>query len=640
MLPHSATGQNRKTAWTNQAAHLNAVKDVANAHMSGQLGRAPKPSAPMRLPDLIQIKNISGSDLGFGAILQLKDYALDPSMDYLQNHVWFEADVPDDPDGDFVTLWQPIKDGAIGWACVHQALVAAQYDSEDGEPMAKEKWGVKPGETVLRKDYPGFKIHSVVDYGSEKIVWAIRLPIVEEERITFRNDDSTEFPQYGIAQVVSIDYSDDREVYVVKRPAGPPHTSDLAPILFVWNANGAVAAEEEGKGLVVSRAKHKVLTLKWEGDLAPDINWMLSPRQGYWTAWSFGKPYFRVLGDVDESAKTLSAEVVAESEAYARSTTSITPTPGMVFGLGGVTSASQVDDFPVVGGATVAATSHRGGALFVSRDDTGVGQFVKNFVGELGKLKPVHAEAFGPSSGSYAGYQFGVDPRNGGERKAMVYMPGYNAMSNVADGKVWLMEDQISIGIAVAKGTVSTHFGSSLTGYWSVRCWAGPGTTSAYPVTDPYYDGTDSNRPDIEITVYLPKRQSQFPNIREGDLVHYCWMPLNGGNRYALCLHPAYDDPIGTIKMWNSGSGIPAGWQICDGTNGTVDLRQKFIRGRDPSEGSPPTGAATHSHTDHSTATLNYQAGATGQTIVTTANHSTESNIPPYVTVTFIQRVD
>jgi microcystin-dependent protein len=34
--------------------------------------------------------------------------------------------------------------------------------------------------------------------------------------------------------------------------------------------------------------------------------------------------------------------------------------------------------------------------------------------------------------------------------------------------------------------------------------------------------------------------------------------------------------PSGIIMAW-SGSGIPSGWSFCDGTNGTPDLRSKFI---------------------------------------------------------------
>jgi len=41
--------------------------------------------------------------------------------------------------------------------------------------------------------------------------------------------------------------------------------------------------------------------------------------------------------------------------------------------------------------------------------------------------------------------------------------------------------------------------------------------------------------------------------------------------------------PSGTIVMWN-GTTIPNGWVLCDGTNGTPDLRGMFIVGYDPTD--------------------------------------------------------
>ncbi len=39
-------------------------------------------------------------------------------------------------------------------------------------------------------------------------------------------------------------------------------------------------------------------------------------------------------------------------------------------------------------------------------------------------------------------------------------------------------------------------------------------------------------------------------------------------------------EPIGTIKIFAGAfSAIPTGWQLCDGTNGTFDLRDKFVIG-------------------------------------------------------------
>ncbi len=41
--------------------------------------------------------------------------------------------------------------------------------------------------------------------------------------------------------------------------------------------------------------------------------------------------------------------------------------------------------------------------------------------------------------------------------------------------------------------------------------------------------------------------------------------------------------PIGVILMW-SGSSIPTGWALCDGNNGTPDLRDRFVVGKSDSK--------------------------------------------------------
>jgi microcystin-dependent protein len=57
--------------------------------------------------------------------------------------------------------------------------------------------------------------------------------------------------------------------------------------------------------------------------------------------------------------------------------------------------------------------------------------------------------------------------------------------------------------------------------------------------------------------------------------------------------------PIGLIVIWAGNiNNIPAGWELCNGSNGTPDLREKFIRGAPPGE-NPGTlgGHLTHNHT-------------------------------------------
>jgi len=56
--------------------------------------------------------------------------------------------------------------------------------------------------------------------------------------------------------------------------------------------------------------------------------------------------------------------------------------------------------------------------------------------------------------------------------------------------------------------------------------------------------------------------------------------------------------PSGVIVMWSGTlASIPSGWHLCDGTNGTPDLRDKFIYGVSSGENPGATGGATyHSH--------------------------------------------
>jgi hypothetical protein len=57
--------------------------------------------------------------------------------------------------------------------------------------------------------------------------------------------------------------------------------------------------------------------------------------------------------------------------------------------------------------------------------------------------------------------------------------------------------------------------------------------------------------------------------------------------------------PAGIIAMWGGlVANIPAGWYLCDGTNGTPNLADKFIKGTTSNPGATG-GAATHTHDSH-----------------------------------------
>jgi len=68
--------------------------------------------------------------------------------------------------------------------------------------------------------------------------------------------------------------------------------------------------------------------------------------------------------------------------------------------------------------------------------------------------------------------------------------------------------------------------------------------------------------------------------------------------------------PSGCIVIWSGSTGsIPSGWVICDGTNGTPDLRNSFILGAGNTYAVGATGGSTdaivvsHTHTATSTST-------------------------------------
>lgn len=64
--------------------------------------------------------------------------------------------------------------------------------------------------------------------------------------------------------------------------------------------------------------------------------------------------------------------------------------------------------------------------------------------------------------------------------------------------------------------------------------------------------------------------------------------------------------PAGIIAMWSGSiASIPAAWALCDGTNGTPDLRDRFIVGAgstyavDATGGSADAVVVTHTHTQN-----------------------------------------
>jgi len=137
--------------------------------------------------------------------------------------------------------------------------------------------------------------------------------------------------------------------------------------------------------------------------------------------------------------------------------------------------------------------------------------------------------------------------------------------------------------------------------------------------------------------------------------------------------------PTGTIVLWSGSIGsIPSGWVLCNGSNGTPDLRNRFIVGAgstyavDATGGSADAVVVSHTHTAtsvvtdpghlHSIGTIAVQAGSgstsarqgggagsdnvntntTGITVATTNNSTgvsgTNANLPPYYALCYIMK--
>jgi hypothetical protein len=83
------------------------------------------------------------------------------------------------------------------------------------------------------------------------------------------------------------------------------------------------------------------------------------------------------------------------------------------------------------------------------------------------------------------------------------------------------------------------------------------------------------------------------------------YVPISNGTTTGKALTNSIGVPRGTIVMWSNylGDAIPTGWQLCDGTNSTPDLRNRFIVGSGSSYAVGNTGGSkdavvvSHTHT-------------------------------------------
>jgi microcystin-dependent protein len=143
--------------------------------------------------------------------------------------------------------------------------------------------------------------------------------------------------------------------------------------------------------------------------------------------------------------------------------------------------------------------------------------------------------------------------------------------------------------------------------------------------------------------------------------------------------------PTGGIIMWSGSiASIPSGWALCNGSNGTPDLRNRFVVGAgstyavDATGGSADAIVVSHTHTATSTSTVtdpghshnttlhngtinfgNFYAGspqtnsgaastgtettgitvATSTSVASTGSSGTNANLPPYYALAYIMKL-
>lgn len=90
--------------------------------------------------------------------------------------------------------------------------------------------------------------------------------------------------------------------------------------------------------------------------------------------------------------------------------------------------------------------------------------------------------------------------------------------------------------------------------------------------------------------------------------------------------------PIGCIVLWSGAvSAVPSGWRLCDGTNGTPDLRDRFVVGARADSNGPATtfitGADTKSGGFKDAAVISHVHPVSSSATVTTDTHTISGTI-------------
>ena len=92
--------------------------------------------------------------------------------------------------------------------------------------------------------------------------------------------------------------------------------------------------------------------------------------------------------------------------------------------------------------------------------------------------------------------------------------------------------------------------------------------------------------------------------------------------------------PTGCIILWSGAIvDIPAGWVLCDGSNSTPDLRDRFVQGAGDTTAAGTIGGST-SH-NHGIRTVTYWAAQANYGALS----SPTATVPPYYALAYIMKV-
>ena len=95
----------------------------------------------------------------------------------------------------------------------------------------------------------------------------------------------------------------------------------------------------------------------------------------------------------------------------------------------------------------------------------------------------------------------------------------------------------------------------------------------------------------------MPIKESSGQNLELGAIGDGKFLKRSGSNIIGADADGG-SLPAGLIVMWHGLlAAIPTGWALCDGQNGTPDLRSKFVKGAAAAADPGTTGgASTHTH--------------------------------------------